>query len=205
MAQTKGVTHDGEVIIAIGRYGGRRTFRRIIVAASLALLFLLVLLPSHRGIRGLEDAVQSYLSHHTKEQARLEENRLKLLSEGLRQCALIKIRPMHDFESTRTNPRAVASAAPVLIKNASAIDGDGTIRRGLSILFDRGVIAEISEDLKAPENAKVVDVGGRYVSPGLIDMVDEAAVVSKCSIPMRASTHYLNCLGPMTLMKSSMT
>jgi len=45
------------------------------------------------------------------------------------------------------------------------------MRRGLSILLDQGLIAEISDNMDTPEKAKVIDVGGRYVSPGLVDMV----------------------------------
>jgi dihydroorotase-like cyclic amidohydrolase len=65
----------------------------------------------------------------------------------------------------------VRSALPILIKNATLIDGDGSILSAHSILLSEGIVKEIGEDIKPPENCKVIQAQGRYVSPGLVDMV----------------------------------
>ena len=44
-------------------------------------------------------------------------------------------------------------------------------RGGYQFYLSAGVIKEIGDNIEAPENAKLIDVGGRYVSPGLVDMV----------------------------------
>jgi len=171
MAEAKGPGSDNGGAIPIRRFVSRRHLRRIVVAVLLVALYFFVTFSEKSEITSIEDAIQRYLSHNTEEQTRLEENRLKTLAEGLRQCASIKERPISQFDSSRANPRAVKSAPPVVINNASIIDGDGAMRRGLSILLDQGLIAEISDNMDTPEKAKVIDVGGRYVSPGLVDMV----------------------------------
>jgi len=51
------------------------------------------------------------------------------------------------------------------------VDGDGTLTLGVSILLDEGVVKEIGEHIDHPKNAKVINVRGRYVTPGLVDMV----------------------------------
>jgi imidazolonepropionase-like amidohydrolase len=58
-----------------------------------------------------------------------------------------------------------------LIKNATLIDGDGSILSGRSLLLSEGTVKVIGDDITAPKNCKVIEVGGRYVSPGLVDMV----------------------------------
>jgi imidazolonepropionase-like amidohydrolase len=60
---------------------------------------------------------------------------------------------------------------PILLKNAKVFDG---IREecpeGMNIVVENCLIREISDvSIKAPEGAKVIDVAGRFVMPGLID------------------------------------
>ncbi|WP_037501060.1 amidohydrolase [Sphingomonas jaspsi] len=60
---------------------------------------------------------------------------------------------------------------PTLIRNATIFDGEGgKIDRG-SILFSDGRVQAVGgPDLAAPEGANVIDAGGRYVTPGIIDV-----------------------------------
>ena len=51
------------------------------------------------------------------------------------------------------------------------IDGDGNIVEACSILLTDGIFSKIGHELDAPKHAKIIDVGGRYVTPGLVDMV----------------------------------
>lgn len=89
----------------------------------------------------------------------------------MKRCALIKETPAAEFEETRTNPRAVTSTQPILIRNATLIDGNGSVVESCSVLLSNGVFTKIGHGVDIPEHAKVIDVGGRYVTPGIIDMV----------------------------------
>jgi adenine deaminase len=97
----------------------------------------------------------------------------------LRQCAQLNQQPVSVFDERRDNPRAVKSAPPILIKNANLIDGDGSVINDVSVLLADGVIKQIAHDIDAPEDAKIIQAGGRYVSPGLVDMVDTLRTTDK--------------------------
>lgn len=67
-------------------------------------------------------------------------------------------------------PRAAAPAPPqpVLIRNANVL----TVTKGRfkgSILLRDGKIAALGENVDAPEGARVIDIQGMYVMPGIID------------------------------------
>ena len=56
-----------------------------------------------------------------------------------------------------------------VIQNATILTvSQGTIENG-SILIRDGKIAEIGTDIRVPNNAKVIDASGKYVTPGIID------------------------------------
>ncbi|MAB10418.1 MAG: amidohydrolase, partial [Hyphomonas sp.] len=59
--------------------------------------------------------------------------------------------------------------APVLITNATILDGEGAKIEDGSLLFQDGKISAIGADLEAPEGATVIDASGRWVTPGIID------------------------------------
>ncbi|MCW5723782.1 MAG: amidohydrolase [Maricaulaceae bacterium] len=57
-----------------------------------------------------------------------------------------------------------------LITNANIYDGVGGEIRGGQVLIADGRIAAIGETVEAPEGARVIDAGGRWVTPGIIDV-----------------------------------
>jgi imidazolonepropionase-like amidohydrolase len=61
-------------------------------------------------------------------------------------------------------------SAPVLITNATIIDGKGEIIEGASILMRDGKIARVGKNIDAPSNARVIDGTGKWVTPGIIDV-----------------------------------
>jgi imidazolonepropionase-like amidohydrolase len=61
------------------------------------------------------------------------------------------------------------ASEPTLITNAVIIDGTGTATDANSILMIDNRIAAIGTDL-TNEDAKVLDAGGRFVTPGIIDI-----------------------------------
>jgi hypothetical protein len=145
--------------------------RRTVFAISVsALLILALLYYDQRGV-AVEEVILRYLALNNEDQARLHDNQLASLQAGLRQCGQIGQKPVSEFHEDRNNPRAVKAAPPVLIVNATLIDGDGSITKDVSILLSDGIIKQIAHDLEVPENAKVINASGRYVSPGIVDMV----------------------------------
>ena len=60
-------------------------------------------------------------------------------------------------------------SGPVLITNAIILDGTGRRLDGASLLMRDGRIAAVGNDLTA-DDAQVVDAGGQWVTPGIIDV-----------------------------------
>lgn len=58
----------------------------------------------------------------------------------------------------------------LLIKNGRVIDPSQGMDDTLDIVVENGLIKEIGKGLKTPAGAEVLDVSGKYVVPGLIDM-----------------------------------
>ncbi len=65
-----------------------------------------------------------------------------------------------------------------ILRNASVLDpGLGELAEGQSVVVDGSRIADVGPGLTGPDEAVVVDVGGRTVMPGLIDAHTHPAVV----------------------------
>jgi len=66
---------------------------------------------------------------------------------------------------------APVDAQDLVLVNANVVDvTSGTVRAGVSVGVRDGRIEAVAEDrAPAPEGAELVDVGGMYVAPGLID------------------------------------
>ncbi|KCZ83085.1 amidohydrolase family protein [Hyphomonas adhaerens MHS-3] len=60
-------------------------------------------------------------------------------------------------------------SAPVLITNATILDGEGAKIEEGSLLLQDGKVSAIGADLEAPEGVTVIDASGRWVTPGIID------------------------------------
>ena len=155
----------------ISRLSRLRSARRIILALSVTALLLLTYIRNYQAPYGVENSILRYLSLTSEEQARLHNHKLAALKDGLVKCAKIQQRPVLVTDTTRSNPRAVKNAPPILIRNATLIDGDGSVLSGSSILLADGVVKGVGSELDAPEGAKIIDAGGRYITPGLVDMV----------------------------------
>ena len=56
----------------------------------------------------------------------------------------------------------------LLIKNAKAILDDGIFCR--DVLIEDGKIADVSFSGKLPSDCEVMDINGKYLSPGFIDI-----------------------------------
>jgi imidazolonepropionase-like amidohydrolase len=64
---------------------------------------------------------------------------------------------------------ALWAAPPTVVQNATILTvTKGSIKNG-SILIRDGKIAEVGEKVMMPSDAKIIDAGGQYVMPGIID------------------------------------
>jgi imidazolonepropionase-like amidohydrolase len=76
------------------------------------------------------------------------------------------VRASEPFPSTYQIP----ANAPVLIQGATILTGTGERLDGADILMANGRIQAIGKGLTAPTDARVIDAGGKWVTPGLIDI-----------------------------------
>ena len=61
----------------------------------------------------------------------------------------------------------------LLIKDGKVIDGSGALTKKLDILIEDGKIIKIAPEIESFSN-EIIDAGGRYVSPGFIDIHNHA-------------------------------
>src|SRR5713226_2069696 len=87
----------------------------------------------------------------------------------------------------------------ILIQNATIFTiSHGVIEHG-SVLIKDGKIAAVGQGLKAPDGAQVIDAGGQFVMPGIIDCHSHIAVdgdVNEGSIPVSSIVNIADVLNP---------
>ena len=85
-------------------------------------------------------------------------------------------------------PLAAVAAPHDAIQNATVLTvTKGTIKNG-SILIKDGKIAEVGEKVMVPQGAQVIDAGGQFVMPGIID----ATRTSRRRASMRAAFRFVD-------------
>ena len=122
----------------------------------------------------------SRIFEQSASQIKLSEHRLKILEEGLAQCASDSFRPVQ-YEvpplAQRANPRwnpKSGQSNPLIIINATLFDGTSFQEDPANIFVNQGVITSVSfgainANTLDPE-IKVIETAGQYVTPGLVDM-----------------------------------
>jgi imidazolonepropionase-like amidohydrolase len=94
-------------------------------------------------------------------------------------------------QKTQTPPpfpstyKPLPSPGPVLITNATILDGTGRRIEGGAVLLRDGKIAAVGQSLEAPAGATVVDGTGKWVTPGFIDAHSHLGVYSSPEIQAR--------------------
>lgn len=102
---------------------------------------------------------------------------------GLARCALDQERPTVDrnLASTRLAARAGTGLRKIFL-NATLIDGDGTVTWNCNIEMQDGIFTKVSTDplnfveLDSSPDTELLDLGGRIVTPGLIDIHSHVGV-----------------------------
>ncbi|KAI1377768.1 composite domain of metallo-dependent hydrolase [Hypoxylon crocopeplum] len=104
------------------------------------------------------------------------------LEYGLAQCALNQQRPVVDKKLASSRLAAQSGAGTrTILHNATLIDGDGTVTRECIIEMQGGIFTRVSKDALsilalASPNDRVVDLHGRIVTPGLVDIHSHVGV-----------------------------
>ena len=65
---------------------------------------------------------------------------------------------------------SIAAATPLAITNATILPVSGPLIENGTVLVDDGRITAVGVDVDVPDGAAVFDAGGRYLTPGLIDV-----------------------------------
>ena len=110
------------------------------------------------------------------------------LSDGLRQCAKNQQHPFVDYSLASSRLSRRDAKDPVKIfRNATLINGDGSIHHEIDVEVQGDIITYVGKQrLATPAGADIFDVGGRYLSPGLIDMHSHVGVRQEPQILMNA-------------------
>jgi hypothetical protein len=92
--------------------------------------------------------------------------------QGLHKCQYSVERSQAETNTTRQrhrNPRTAPEATDILIQNGHIWLGDSYLEGG-DVYLKNGLIAAVGKGLKVDKNVRVLNAGGRVVTPGIIDM-----------------------------------
>ncbi|KIW03433.1 uncharacterized protein PV09_05203 [Verruconis gallopava] len=149
----------------------------------------------------------------SRSQLVLTQHYTEKLEIGLRKCASFRKRPV-EYEDPvtrgRANPRwnhVTGQKEAVVLHNVTLFDGDRWADTRVNIEFEKGVITKVSPVALALEflgDAKIVDVEGRHVTPGLVDMHSHHLVGTWPALSATEDTNEMNdksvttATGPLT-------
>lgn len=105
---------------------------------------------------------------------------LTSFEQGLEKCQFSVERSQAEANTTRTrhrNPRTAPEATDILIQNGHIWLGDKYLQGG-DIYLKNGLIAAVGKGLKVNKDARVLNAGGRVVTPGIIDMHSHMTVLA---------------------------
>jgi len=146
--------------------GDRKTSHKALLGAVGALALLTVTLQGSSLMRSKPDF-------------QLKEFDQQAFDDGLAQCQSFGIMPDRVISASRSNPRFVQGTLPTLIRNATLIDGDGSIVHGRNVYLEDGIVRSVDyrKTLSHDDGRYlVVEAGGRFISPGLVDLHSHAGV-----------------------------
>ncbi|OJJ07672.1 hypothetical protein ASPVEDRAFT_142292 [Aspergillus versicolor CBS 583.65] len=127
--------------------------------------------------------------------------------EGLQQCHENAALPAQqaDPSSDRQNPRwnpISGQKTPIILQNATLFDGESILPEFVDIIFDAGVIWSVipsgSNDSSFPHNAEVINIHGKHVTPGLVDMHSHHLESPYPALSGTADINERPLLGPIT-------
>ncbi|RDW68972.1 uncharacterized protein DSM5745_08732 [Aspergillus mulundensis] len=130
----------------------------------------------------------------------------RVLYEGLQQCYETVNHPKGETapSADRHNPRWNAVSGqktPIAIQNATLFDGETTLPYSVDIVFDAGVVRSVTptnSNNSLPEDAEIINVHGKHVTPGLVDLHSHHALLPFPSLSATSDANERPLLGPIT-------
>ena len=120
-----------------------------------------------------------YVYQLSPSEIKLSQFHLDRLEAGLQKCAEINTPPVRYPVTTagsRINPRwnsFTGQNETVVLKNVKLFDGEKILKNKVDIVFKKGIIESVDTAGKSGAfdgDAKVFDLEGRFVTPGLVDL-----------------------------------
>ncbi len=116
----------------------------------------------------------------------------RLLAMTLVVFAIVACEAPRESDRTAVNTEVFEStyqampSEPVFFRNATILTGDGERIDGGSILVSDGTIVAVGTDVEAPDDVLVVDVDGKWITPGIIDVHSHLGVYPSPAVPALA-------------------
>jgi imidazolonepropionase-like amidohydrolase len=115
---------------------------------------------------------------------------IALLCAALGACATQSVQTSDTPSTARPDDAAqypstytALPSSPLLIRGATVLTGDGGRLDNADLLMSAGRIAAVGAGLAAPAGAEVIDAGGRWVTPGIIDSHSHLGVYPSPAVP----------------------
>ncbi|KAI9644609.1 hypothetical protein NHQ30_006631 [Ciborinia camelliae] len=111
--------------------------------------------------------------------AKLSDHYISQIDLGLKKCLDLQTLPREYSSSeipSRKNPRwnsIRGQNQTIVLKNATLFDGKSLLSDYVDITFEKGIIKSVSAATKSTNhgpNIQTIDLEGKYVTPGLVDM-----------------------------------
>lgn len=85
------------------------------------------------------------------------------------QCSHLLTNHFKEEQQNDTSSK-YSDAVSILLRNGTVWDGVDNIYYGTDVLLVKGEIKDVGKGLLAPAKARVIELNGRVVTPGLVDM-----------------------------------
>ncbi|KAE8361967.1 hypothetical protein BDV27DRAFT_160194 [Aspergillus caelatus] len=128
-----------------------------------------------------------------------------LFNEGINRCYEVRSRShIRVASESRRNHRwnpVSGQKGDIVIQNATLFDGESTRDETFDIHFSSGVIRSVSPtrvEHPTPEGAHIINVHGRFITPGLVDMHSHHLLLPFPQLPATNDVNERPLLGPIT-------
>ncbi|KAF1988789.1 hypothetical protein K402DRAFT_373086 [Aulographum hederae CBS 113979] len=149
-----------------------------------------------------------FIHNESPNHSRLVQFHQSRLEAGLQRCAEIQKSPVQYEDAAklkRTNSRwndSTGQNQTIILKNATLFDGEEILGRRMNIIFAKGIITNVLpviDSSNAFADAIVVEMDGKFVTPGLVDMHSHHLVGAWPGLEATEDTNEMNeAYGPLT-------
>lgn len=157
----------------------RRTILFLLTVLLSLFLFIWLLVyinTDHGGYTPLKAGITSIQFEHGTTQCRRIQSQSRTKS------------PIMLESGRKVNPRHHPHQVPILLRGGQIWDPEMGISDA-DVLLDGGLIVGIGKDLKIPNNTRVIEVKGRIVTPGVVDMHSHLGVDAQPELVGTANTN----------------